>query len=348
MKNKIPENSIFRKKGFFAALYSCVGVVLVLAAIISYNNIRSVTSPPDSGSQILSEAPGAQQDESAPVNEGITPPLPQQPNYGANVGQDTAQGNPGTAQGNLGTAQGNPGPAQSNPGADSYAADIGQAVSTQMPDILGNLVAGAIAPPASSAAPGELSASAGASAAPAGALTDNEPIESVENDVSSAADSGQASVDTADSGPLFASFSDDQKMSWPVLGDIVMDYSVDHVIYDKTLDQYRTNDNICIAAEAGAQVKAAAAGVVTAVTQDRQSGNVVVIDDGNGWVTTYGQLMDGVLVKAGDVVKAGQVIGGVASPTNYGVLLGNHLTFKVTKDDAPVNPLDVLVAETGN
>ena len=309
MKNKIPENSIFRKKGFFAALYSCVGVVLVLAAIISYNNIRSITNPPNSGLS-LSDGTDAP-DDSANVNTDVTLPyLRQQESSGQKVRDDTET-------------------------------DIGRAASIDISDILGRIGSPPSPPP--SAAPDEFSPAAGTDE-----LTDNEPVESIEAAVSDIDSGSRTSPDRAESGPLFASFTDDQKMNWPVLGDIVMDYSVDHVIYDKTLDQFRTNDNICIAAQAGAQVKAATAGVVTQVTQNRRQGNVVVIDSGNGWVTTYGQLMDGVLVKEGDVVRAGQVIGGVASPTIYGVLLGNHLSFKVTKDDVPVNPLNVLMADAGN
>jgi len=312
MKNKIPENSIFRKKGFFAALYSCVGVVLVLAAIISYNNIRNITNPPSGGLNLtegLLDAP----DEAADVNTDLTVPYPRQNSDPPEQGQG------------------------------NFAPDIGRSVNNDIADILSRLNSPATPPPTASAEPDEFSPEADANIAPQTELTDNEPVESVE-----AADAGSQVSVNVDAGPLFENFSDDQKMNWPVLGDIVMDYSVNHAIYDKTLDQFRINDNICIAAQAGSQVKAAAAGVVTQVTQSRRQGNTVVIDSGNGWVTTYGQLMDGVLVKEGDVVRSGQVIGGVASPTIYGVLLGNHLSFKVTKDDAPVNPLDVLVAEAGN
>ena len=39
-------------------------------------------------------------------------------------------------------------------------------------------------------------------------------------------------------------FDDSQEMIWPVSGQIVMDYSVETGIFDRTLEQYRTNERI--------------------------------------------------------------------------------------------------------
>lgn len=58
-----------------------------------------------------------------------------------------------------------------------------------------------------------------------------------------------ALADTPDAKPVF---------NWPLEGDIVMDFSSDALVYDATLEQYRTNDCICISASQGTPVKAAA------------------------------------------------------------------------------------------
>ncbi len=142
--------------------------------------------------------------------------------------------------------------------------------------------------------------------------------------------------------PVFAGFSEDEVMSWPVLGEIVMDYSSEKMIYDKTLEQFRRNDSIAISSDVGSQVKASAEGIVRSVEKSREDGVTVVIDNGNGWSTTYSQLQDGVLVTEGDYVKPGQVIGGVGEPSIYSVLLGSHLDFKVTKDGNAVDPKELL------
>ncbi len=140
-----------------------------------------------------------------------------------------------------------------------------------------------------------------------------------------------------------AALEDDLKLQWPIEGTIVMDYSTDQAIYDITLDQFRTNDNVCIGAEAGTAVKASADGTVESVSFDAQRGNTVVLDHGDGWKTTYSQLMEDVSVNVGDRVTAGETIGQVAAPTKYSVLLGDHLEFKVTRDDSTVDPKVALM-----
>ncbi len=137
-------------------------------------------------------------------------------------------------------------------------------------------------------------------------------------------------------------FDDSQEMEWPVSGQIVMDYSTDTGIYDRTLEQYRTNDSICIAAEAGTEVCAAADGIITAITNDRISGVTVSVDHGNGWSSTYSQLEENLAVSEGEAIHKGDKIGTVANPTNYSVALGPHLEFSVLNDETPTDPKLVL------
>ena len=127
---------------------------------------------------------------------------------------------------------------------------------------------------------------------------------------------------------------------YPVEGKIVLPYSADHAIYDPTLDQYRTNESISLAAAEGTEVKAAAEGTVIEILEDTEAGNVVVIEHSNGWLTTYGQLAAS--VKEGDRVEQGQSIGQVSAPTKYGVALGTHLEFAMEKEGKSVDPAKTL------
>jgi murein DD-endopeptidase MepM/ murein hydrolase activator NlpD len=142
-------------------------------------------------------------------------------------------------------------------------------------------------------------------------------------------------------GPNFALFTESDDMHWPVLGEIVMDYSDTH-IWDTTLEQWRVNDSISIGAERGDAVRAAAAGVVTEVNRTSLFGQVVVIDHGNGWATTYRQLDPLVAVAAGDVVSRGQIIGNVGQPSIFAAALGHHVSFNVQRDSTTVNPHTIL------
>ncbi len=78
---------------------------------------------------------------------------------------------------------------------------------------------------------------------------------------------------------VFLNFNENESMLWPVEGNVVLDYSMEHTIYDPTLDQYRVNDSISIEAEKGTSVKAAALGTVVSVTNDEQNGYTVVLED---------------------------------------------------------------------
>lgn len=154
------------------------------------------------------------------------------------------------------------------------------------------------------------------------------------------ADKELSSAEDMDNEEFVLSDSDYAKpvFSPPVNGDIVMDFSSDALIYDSTLDQYRTNSNICISAPKGTAVKAAASGTVESVAFNDEDGYTVTVFHGNGWRTTYGQLDKNTAVSQGDFVKAGDVIGTVAAPTKYSLSLGEHLEFAVTEDSAAIDP----------
>ncbi|GEM_PF-692427 len=141
--------------------------------------------------------------------------------------------------------------------------------------------------------------------------------------------------------PLYTLFDDTQEMLWPVNGPIVMDYSVETGVFDKTLEQYRTHDSLCISAAVGESVVAAADGVVMAISQNDEKGKCVTIDHGNGWCTTYSQI-DNINLAEGQIIKQGDVIGCIAQPTKYGSGLGSHLDFTVTLDKEPTDPKLVL------
>lgn len=135
----------------------------------------------------------------------------------------------------------------------------------------------------------------------------------------------------------FAGFDDTQKMSWPVKGDILLDYSMDTTVYYETLDQYKCNPGVLIATDINTPVNAAFEGTVTSITNDAALGTVIVVDMGNGYQASYGQLKD-ITVNIGDAVAKGQTIGTIAQPTKYFGEEGSHLYFSLMKDGAPTDP----------
>ncbi|MBD5450032.1 MAG: M23 family metallopeptidase [Lachnospiraceae bacterium] len=136
-------------------------------------------------------------------------------------------------------------------------------------------------------------------------------------------------------------FKEEDGLVWPIVGDVLINYSMDKTIYFPTLQQYKYNPAIVIAASQGAAISAAANGRVTSVAYDPIIGNMVVMDLGNGYELTYGQL-ENITVSEGSYVSVGDGIGTVASPTKYYSLEGTNVYFKLTKDGEPVNPMSKL------
>jgi len=155
-------------------------------------------------------------------------------------------------------------------------------------------------------------------------------------------DESTEAISTGLQGGVNYEFSDADSLQWPVVGDVLINYSMDKSVYFTTLDQYKYNPAIIIAAEFGTAISSAADGQVTNVFYDPQIGSAVTISLGGGYEATYGQL-DQLQVNVGDAVAVGQVIGYVANPTKYFSLEGSNLYFKLTKDGEPVNPMSKLV-----
>ncbi len=136
--------------------------------------------------------------------------------------------------------------------------------------------------------------------------------------------------------PLF--FSEEDSLALPVIGDVLLDYSMDKAVYHATMQQYHYNPALVVAASEGQTITAAADGIVSDVYYDSQTGNTIRFDLGNGYMLTYGQLSD-ISLKAGDRVAAGDVVGKVAKPTIYYTQEGTNVYYKLTKDGVPIDPL---------
>ena len=94
------------------------------------------------------------------------------------------------------------------------------------------------------------------------------------------------------------------------------------------------HNGVDIRGRMGSDVKATADGAVTVQNYDKIRGRYVVLDHGNGFKTKYAHLKKS-LVKNGDIVKRGQVIGLVGSS---GRSTGPHVHYEIHYDDKVVNP----------
>ena len=140
---------------------------------------------------------------------------------------------------------------------------------------------------------------------------------------------------------LVLNFSDTSVLTWPVRGNVILDYSMDQTTYFPTLDQYKLSPAIAVGAVEGAPVVAAVNGKVYSIEQNAQTGTTLTMELGNGYQAVYGQLTD-LTVSEGDTIKKGTTIGYIAQPTKYYSTEGTNLYFAMKKDGEPIDPIEYL------
>jgi len=101
------------------------------------------------------------------------------------------------------------------------------------------------------------------------------------------------------------------------------------------------HSGIDISAEKGQPVYATADGVVQSAGYTGDYGNLIVLKHAFGLSTRYGHL-SAYHVKAGDVVKRGDVIGYIGST---GRSTGSHLHYEILANGQLMNPLQLLTAQ---
>jgi len=123
---------------------------------------------------------------------------------------------------------------------------------------------------------------------------------------------------------------------WPVKGPITSSYGTRPNPFDRSFSQF--HKGIDIGVPIGTPFRAARDGIVILSARMAGYGNCIFIRHTNGYVTVYGHNKVN-LVKQGDVVKQGQVIGEVG---RTGTATGPHLHFEVRKATSPMNPFAAL------
>ncbi len=165
--------------------------------------------------------------------------------------------------------------------------------------------------------------------------TEDVPVLATEAPTQSTAPATQATAPAAtEKKPL--------KTTSPVSGNTISGYSMEALSYNQTTRDWRVHNGVDLAAEPGTEVCAAADGKVYTVYEDDAMGHTVVIRHDDGYTTKYSSLSENVLVKAGDTVTMGQVIGYAGDTAIVETTLGSHVHFSVTCNDEPMDPAEFL------
>ncbi|MFN8945850.1 MAG: M23 family metallopeptidase [Pseudobdellovibrionaceae bacterium] len=103
----------------------------------------------------------------------------------------------------------------------------------------------------------------------------------------------------------------------------------------------RPHLGIDLAAPKGTPILASQSGIVVYAGRDFKGyGNMILIENGQGWASLYAHLNQ-FFVTEGSKVKQGEVIGAMGST---GRATGVHLHYEIRKNKGPVDPLPLLPA----
>jgi murein DD-endopeptidase MepM/ murein hydrolase activator NlpD len=122
------------------------------------------------------------------------------------------------------------------------------------------------------------------------------------------------------------------RFRWPARGRIIVGFGAEQ-------PDGKRSEGINLAVPLGTEIHAAEAGRVHYAGDGLKGyGNLILIRHANGWVSAYAHA-DQMLVKAGDEVRRGQVIGKAGKT---GPVTQPQLRFELRKGSQPVDPLPHL------
>lgn len=122
---------------------------------------------------------------------------------------------------------------------------------------------------------------------------------------------------------------------WPINGRISSIFGLRRFFNDQ---ERRPHSGLDIAAVEGTPIKAAASGTVIDAGDFFFSGNMIYLDHGQGIISLYAHLSE-IMVKPGDVIKQGDIIGKVGQT---GRVTGPHLHFAVYSSRTLIDPIFML------
>ena len=134
----------------------------------------------------------------------------------------------------------------------------------------------------------------------------------------------------------------------PLTNTVQKSYSAEMPIYCETMKDWRLHLGADFAGEEGQKVKAVTKGTILSIVNDPLWGGVIEIDHGVGVVTRYCGVKP--IVRVGDSVKAGEVIGDLQTiPCECAQ--SAHLHLEMLVDGVPIDPVaaiahDVRYAES--
>ena len=126
----------------------------------------------------------------------------------------------------------------------------------------------------------------------------------------------------------------------PLSGELQKEFSVDELLWDETMEDWRTHCGIDISAKVGEEVDTAGTGTVVEVSETEKYGITVKVEHPDGVISVYKNLGKAV-VNVNEILDEGQMIGTVGDSATFECGQKPHLHFEMIYEEKYVNPLNM-------
>lgn len=124
-------------------------------------------------------------------------------------------------------------------------------------------------------------------------------------------------------------------------GSVGMSYSMDALVFHKSLDNWQVHRGLDFVTVAREDVFSIADGVVEDVSFNNLDGQIVTIKHAEGYTSVYKSIADATVTK-GKTVTKGMVIGKTSDGAMNEVLEGSHVHIEVMKNGTLIDPASVI------
>ncbi len=128
----------------------------------------------------------------------------------------------------------------------------------------------------------------------------------------------------------------------PVEGEVSHPFSNGELVKSETLGVWKTHDGCDILCDVGTEVKSMSEGVVKMIDSSTIWGVCVTIEQTNGLEVQYCGLAKELNVKAGTMVKQGEIIGKTGDTNEAEMLQKPHLHLGVKQNGNWIDPMSVI------
>ena len=179
-----------------------------------------------------------------------------------------------------------------------------------------------------------------------GATEAQVPIEVVAEEIQTTKHDPAAETEALEAGAIVSEslvldFSEAERLMWPVMGNVILGYSMDTTTWFPTLEQYKCNPANVIQSDVSTPVVAPVDARVLEVGHNEEIGNYLRLDLGNEYTAVCGQLKE-IPVVENEYLHKGELLGYVAEPTKYYSVEGVNVYFELLHSGKPIDGLDYL------